>query len=59
MLDNAVYTFGTALKNELAEVKGKNDKEIERKTKRILDKWLDDGVQRSRFRDPAKKDATV
>ena len=53
MFDNAVHAFGTALKNELAEVEGKDAKEIKRKSERILGRWL--GVSGpKRYRDPAK-----
>lgn len=54
MFDNAVFAFGTALKNDLAEVEGKNAKEIERKSQRLISKWL--GTEGpKRYRDPARK----
>lgn len=40
-LDNAVYTFGSALEMELKGTEGKNKKEIQNKQQRTLDKWLD------------------
>lgn len=54
MFDNAVFNFGTALSNALAEVEGKNKKEIERKSQRVLRKWLGSSSP-GKFRDPAKK----
>lgn len=54
MFDNAVYAFGTALKNELASIEGKNSKEIQNKSQRVLRKWL--GTEGpKRYRDPARK----
>lgn len=54
MFDNAVFAFGTALKNELAAVEGKNGKEIERKSQRLVSKWLQtEGPKR--YRDPGRK----
>ena len=54
MFDNAVFAFGKALSNELSAVEGKNSKDIERKSSRLLDKWLgSDGPKR--YRDPANK----
>jgi hypothetical protein len=52
MIDNAVFVFGRALENELHGVDGKNKKEIERKSDRILRKWLpDSSIGRPRYRD--------
>lgn len=54
MFDNAVFAFGTALKNDLAAVEGKNAKEVERKSQRLMSKWL--GTEGpKRYRDPARK----
>lgn len=51
MLDNAVFTFGSALENALEEVEGKTGKEISRKRARVLRKWLPDRPG-PKFRDP-------
>jgi hypothetical protein len=48
-IDQAVYTFGSALQHELEEVQGKTKDEIKRKRVRILTKWLDGEV---RYRSP-------
>lgn len=48
-LDSAIYSFGTALQNELDGVEGKNKNEIKRKRERILGKWL--GLEQ-KFREP-------
>jgi hypothetical protein len=54
MFDNAVFAFGTALKNELANVEGKNAKDIEKKSQRVIDRWL--GTEGpKRYKDPARK----
>lgn len=57
--DSAVATFGQALDNELQGVKGKNDREIEGKRKRIIERWIPElkraGTQEQRFRDPMEK----
>jgi hypothetical protein len=45
-----VAEFGMALDAALAEVEGKNKKELKTKTQRVLDKWL---LGEVRFRDPA------
>lgn len=55
MLDNAVFAFGTALSNELQAVEGKNQKEIERKSQRLLAKWLREPGMKQKYADPAKK----
>lgn len=39
-LDNAVALFGSNLEAELNSVKGKNDREIEKKRERLMTKWL-------------------
>jgi hypothetical protein len=40
-VDNAVARFGSALEAALDAVTGKNDKEINKKRERIMEKWLD------------------
>lgn len=55
MFDNAVFAFGSALKNELAAVEGKNAKEVERKSQKILRSWLGEAAAPKKFRDPGKK----
>lgn len=55
MFDNAVFTFGTALSNELSGVEGKTKKDIEKKSDRIISKWLNDPTAKKKFKDPAKK----
>lgn len=50
-LDTAVGEFGRALEAELKSVEGKNKKELQTKTQRILMRWLD---EEPRFRDPVK-----
>lgn len=54
-LDEAVATFGNALSAELADVEGKDRREIERKQEAILLRWLGDeeGPAPGQFRDPA------
>lgn len=54
MIDNAVYSFGTALTNALQEVEGKTSKEVKRKQEKVLRKWLPDSAPAQKFRDPAK-----
>lgn len=49
-LDNAVSEFGRAIESELSEVEGKTKKEIQKKSDRVLRKWLDMPQQ---YRDPA------
>lgn len=49
-LDRSVGEFGRALENALAEVEGKNKKEIAVKSDRVIRKWLDIPM---RYRDPA------
>lgn len=39
--DRAIITFGVALEAELDAVTGKNDKSINGKRARILDKWME------------------
>lgn len=48
-IDNAVFTFGTALQNELDNVEGKNKNELKRKRERILQQWLE---LEQKFREP-------
>jgi hypothetical protein len=55
-LDTAVAEFGRALENELSAVKGKTDKEIAVKSKRIINRWLDLPMQ---YRDPVKSGHAV
>lgn len=59
MFDNAVFTFGIALSNAISSVEGKNSKEIEKKTQRVVDKWLRDPNAPKRYRDPAKRNEEV
>lgn len=54
-VDNAVHSFGTALAHDLQSVEGKNHKEIEKKQKAILSRWL--GMPQQ-FRDPAAETVT-
>lgn len=57
-VNRSVAVFGNSLTNELEKVEGKNEKDIERKRDRILQKWLPDqgsGKKKKKtFRDPAK-----
>lgn len=56
MLDSAVFTFGSALQSDLDAVDGKTAKDIEKKRKRLMRRWLPDAKQDGpRFRDPAKQ----
>lgn len=48
-VDGAVAEFGRALEGELSGVEGKNKKEVESKSKRIMRRWLDLPQQ---FREP-------
>lgn len=48
-LDRAVYDYGSAVEAALGEVEGKNKKEIEVKSERVLRKWLDMPAQ---YRNP-------
>lgn len=50
-LDSACGEFGRALENELSNVEGKNKKEIQVKSDRVIRRWLDLPM---RYRDPAK-----
>lgn len=50
-LDNACAEFGQALEAELSKVQGKNQKEIEVKSERVIRKWLDMPQQ---YRDPVR-----
>ncbi len=53
--DRAVWHFGTALTSELNSVKGKTDREIERKQDRILKKWIPESAPNAKqFREPPK-----
>jgi hypothetical protein len=49
VFDRAVFTFGRALEAELNAVKAKNERQVENKRQRVLDKWLD---QPLKFRAP-------
>lgn len=48
-VDNAVFSFGSALNAELESVEGKNKKEIKIKRERVMTKWL--GLPQ-KFRNP-------
>jgi hypothetical protein len=43
-VDGLVYSFGAQLSSALKGVEGKNKREIENKTERLLAKWLDQEV---------------
>lgn len=54
LFDNAILTFGRALRAELDSVQGKTSKEIETKQMRILYKWIPEASSERKYRDPAK-----
>lgn len=49
-LDSACAEFGNALQGELNGIEGKNSKEVEMKSNRMIRRWLDLPLE---FRDPA------
>lgn len=52
--DRAVYLFGSSLEDALSAVEGKNNKEVETKRLRVLDKYL--GSKSSKkFADPGRR----
>lgn len=61
--DRAVYTFGSTLAAELESIKGKDEKEIEGKRLRVIERWLPKAVDatgkpapaKARFADPASR----
>lgn len=58
--DRAIFSFGTALQNELdsqkVEGKDKDGKKLQAKRQRLLDKWIPDlNGNKPKFRDPGKR----
>lgn len=51
-LDRAVWFFGSSLSAELQSVKGKTDREIERRQDRILQKWIPQTTAAKKFKEP-------
>ena len=51
-MDRATYLFGSALNNELESVEGKNNNEISRKRKAVLERWFPEARAKKKFRSP-------
>lgn len=54
-VDNAVFSVGMEIDGELAAVKGKTDKAIQRGRERVMQKWL--GIKQ-KFRNPTMPTTT-